>query len=263
MDLTTVLGIVGGISAIILGQVLEGGHVGALVQPTAALIVLGGTFGAVFTSTPGPILLGSIRAMKKAFVPVKSDPGAMVEQIIVLSAKARKEGLLALENDVASMTNPFMKKAFSLAVDGLALDGIMATMHADMDQFEEREVAYAKVFDAAGGFSPTLGIIGAVMGLIHVMENLSDASKLGGGIAVAFVATIYGLVFANLIALPIGSKLKARIKEEIETMAVILEGVSLIYSGGSQHLIEQRLGAYIKKPAEPPVETPSEEQAPV
>jgi chemotaxis protein MotA len=212
---------------------------------------LGGTIGAVMIASPGHVLRGAFKTVGKAFKPPHNDPGKVVETIISLSIKARKDGLLALEGDVANMPDPFMKKAFSLAVDGLALDGIMATMHAEMDKYEETQVTYSKVFEGAGGFSPTIGIIGAVLGLIHVMNNLSDASKLGPGIAVAFVATIYGLIIANIFCLPLAAKLKARIKEEIEVMEVTLEGVSLIYSGASQHLIEQRLGGYLKKAKEP------------
>jgi chemotaxis protein MotA len=259
MDLTTIVGIILGIGAILAGQIIEGGHISSLVQPTAALIVLGGTFGAVITSTPGSILRAALKASRKAFKPNKNDPSHIVQMIIALSTKARKDGLLALEADVEAMTDPFMKKAFSLAVDGQALDSLLATMHAEMDRYEEEQTAYAKVFEAAGGFAPTIGIIGAVMGLIHVMNNLSDATKIGPGIAVAFVATIYGLVLANLISLPICNKLKARLKEDVSVMALTLEGVSLIYSGGSQYLIEQRLGGYLKQDKAAKTEEPPKE----
>jgi len=208
MDITTIAGIMLGLTAIVLGQTLEGGHVGSLVQPTAAIIVLGGTIGAVCAGTPLSVLIGAGRLVKKAFMPPKNNAAEIVQQIIGLSVKARKEGLLALESDVAQMPNPFMQKAFSLAVDGLALDGILSTMHADMDKFEAEETACAKVFDQAGAYSPTLGIIGAVLGLIHVMENLSDASKLGGGIAVAFVATVTALAF-TIEPLPFTSSVPA------------------------------------------------------
>jgi len=245
MDLATIIGLILGFGAVIGGQVLEGGHVSAIIQPTAALIVLGGTFGATFVSFPLSNLLQALKDSRKALFPPKDDPEAVIKTIIGYAAKARKNGLISLEQDAQSVKDSFTKKGISLVVDGIDPQKLRETLEIELGAFEEHAKASAEVFESAGGFAPTIGIIGAVLGLIHVMENLSDPSKLGSGIAVAFVATIYGLMTANIVCLPVSTKLKLRIKQEVLQKEMVIEGLIAIQNGENPHFIEQKLRAYL------------------
>lgn len=241
MDLTTILGLAIGIAAILLGQVLEGGHISSITQPTAALIVLGGTLGAVVVSFPGHALKATLSGIKQAFMPKKQSVEEIIQALVQMATKARREGLVALEKDAESLSNPFLRKGLRLAIDGMSAAGIRLAMELELEAHEEDAQFPGKVMEAAGGFSPTIGIIGAVLGLIHVMENLSDPSKLGSGIAVAFVATVYGVGLANLVCLPLGSKLKLRAKERGVTMGMIVEGVAALADGDNPRNIEEKL----------------------
>jgi len=245
MDLATVIGLVMGFGAVFGGAALEGVHMSALIQPTAALIVLGGTFGACFISFPLASIIKAFKDVKIAFLPDKVDHEGVVKDIINYATKARRNGLISLEQEAQSVKDPFIKKGISLVVDGIDPQKLRETLEADIMAYEDHQKHSIEFYEAAGGYSPTIGIIGAVLGLIHVMGNLSDTSKLGGGIAVAFVATIYGLMIANIVCLPIGTKLKIRMKEEMLRRIMILEGLIAIQNGENPHFIEQKLKAFV------------------
>jgi chemotaxis protein MotA len=245
MDLATIIGLSLALGAVIGGAALEGLHMGALIQPTAAIIVLGGTFGATFVSFPLAAVLKGFKDVGRCFFPPKEEPEAVIKNIINYAAKARRNGLISLEQEAQSVKDSFTKKGISLVVDGIDPQKLRETMEIELSSFEEHSKGSAEVFEAAGGFAPTIGIIGAVLGLIHVMSNLSDPSKLGGGIAVAFVATIYGLMTANVFCLPFASKLKHRLKEELLQKEMVIEGLIAIQNGENPHFIEQKLRAYL------------------
>ncbi len=245
MDLTTVAGIFIGIAAILVGQALEGGHIGSITQPTAALIVLGGTFGAVVLQFPAAVLKQTVRALKQAFVPEPIEIRETITTLVLLANKARRNGLIAIENDVAELPNAFMRRGLELVIDGTDARVTRNSLEFELNHHEDEVEQPPKVLEAAGGYAPTVGILGAVLGLIHVMENLSDPTKLGGGIAVAFVATVYGVGSANLLFLPLAGKLKARAREKIALMAVMIEGICAIAEGENPRLIERKLGAFL------------------
>jgi chemotaxis protein MotA len=248
MDMTTLLGLAIAFIGIIGGQILEGGHIGSLVQLTAGLIVLGGTAGAVFVSTTKKDLLKGIRLLKLGFKNDDESKTAFVVQEIVESAQlARKDSILALDRRINNFSNPFMKSVFRFVVDGVDPNTLREIFEAEIDLEEENEMAGAKIWIDAGGYSPTIGIIGAVLGLIHVMENLTDTSKLGSGIAVAFVATIYGVGLANLVLLPIGAKIKRKIRQRVQVKMMIVEGAIDILNGLNPYLIEHKLKSYLNK----------------
>ena len=234
-----------GFGAIFGGAAIEGVHISALIQPTAALIVLGGTFGAAFVSFPLSAIINALKGIKTAFLPAKVDHEQVVKDIINYATKARRNGLISLEQEAQSARDPFIKKGISLVVDGIDPQKLRETLEADIMAYEDHTKHTVEFYEAAGGYAPTIGIIGAVLGLIHVMANLSDTSKLGGGIAVAFVATIYGLIVANIICLPIGNKIKIRMKEEVLRRVMILEGLIAIQNGENPHFIEQKLMAFV------------------
>lgn len=245
MDLATIIGLVLGFGGIIGGAVIEGVHISALIQPTAAMIVMGGTFGAAFISFPLPAIVGALKNVKTVFLPPKVDHEQVVKDIINYATKARRNGLISLEQEAQSARDPFIKKGISLVVDGIDPQKLRETLEADIMAYEDHTKHSVEFFEAAGGYAPTIGIIGAVLGLIHVMSNLSDTSKLGAGIAAAFVATIYGLLLANIFCLPMASKLKIRMKEEILRRIMILEGLIAIQNGENPHFIEQKLMAFV------------------
>jgi chemotaxis protein MotA len=245
MDLATIIGLCMGFGAVFGGAALEGVHMKALIQPTAAMIVLGGTFGATFISFPLPAIIQAFKDVKIAFLPNKVDLEGVVKDIINYATKARRNGLISLEQEAQAVRDPFVKKGISLVVDGIDPQKLRETLEADIMAYEDHTKHSVEFYESAGGFAPTIGIIGAVLGLIHVMGNLSDTSKLGGGIAVAFVATIYGLMVANIICIPISSKLKIRMKEEILRRVMILEGLIAIQNGENPHFIEQKLKAFV------------------
>jgi chemotaxis protein MotA len=244
MDLASIIGLVVAFAAILGGQVLEGGHIASILQPTAAVIVLGGTLGAVAVQFSSKALKQALRDVKLIFRPVPVDHGAAVEQIVALASKARREGLISIEKDASALEDPFMRRAFEMAIDGTESKALRNALEMEITHAETEGEVSAKVFEAAGGYAPTVGIIGAVLGLIHVMENLADPSKLGSGIAVAFVATVYGVVTANLVLLPMAGKLKLRHQESIVSMEVVLEGVCAITDGEHPQLIERKLSIY-------------------
>ncbi len=249
MDIATVIGLVLGLGAVIGGAMLEGLHLQSLYQPTAALIVLGGTFGAAFISFPMSVVSQSMKALKTVFTPPES-PEKMIDVVLEFATRARKNGILSLEEDSKNSPDPFLRKALTLCVDGVEPKDVEEILEVVMATQEEHAKQSAEFYEAAGGYAPTIGIIGAVLGLIHVMSNLSDTSKLGSGIAVAFVATIYGLVVANIICLPFATKIKMRIKAEIQRKEMLTAGVIAIQQGVNPRLIEERLKSYLAEISE-------------
>ncbi|MEW5976536.1 MAG: flagellar motor protein [Acidobacteriota bacterium] len=247
MDITSVIGLVLGIGAVVGGALLEGLHMGSISQPTAAIIVLGGTFGATLVSFPPHAVIGALKSFQKILFHTGSQMRALIDEIIGYANKARKDGLISLENQIPTASDAFLRKALSLAVDGTDPKVLRETMEIELDHMDERGELDAKVYESAGGFAPTIGIIGAVLGLIHVMENLSDPSKLGAGIAVAFVATVYGVGSANLIFLPCANKLKLRHREAMASREMMLEGVIGILEGINPRIIEEKLKGYLSE----------------
>lgn len=246
MDKISIAGLLLGLVAIIGGQILEGGHVGSLVQPTALLIVLGGTLGAVLLQSPLHVFKRGLLMIKWVWVPPVIEQKRAIDQILQWSQLSRREGLLALENHLPGIKDDFTRKGLQLLVDGADPERIRELLEVDIDTFEEEWRQAAKVWESAGGYSPTIGILGAVMGLIHVMENLSDPTKLGPGIAVAFVATIYGVGLANLIYLPIAGKLKYYISRMVSAREMMIDGLVGIAVGDNPRIIESRLRGYLR-----------------
>jgi len=245
MDKATLIGLVLGLGAVIGGQILEGGSIGSILQLTAFVIVFGGTFGAVFISYPFHDVLGGFKGIKKIIKEPPDDPYQIIHQIIAYANKARKEGILSLEKEIKNAKNPYLAKAITMAVDGIEPHVIREAMDAELEFANEYGKVNSKIFKAAGGYAPTIGILGAVMGLIHVMENLSDPSKLGAGIAVAFVATVYGVGSANLLFLPIATKMEVRNRHEMIINEMILEGVVALSTGENPRLIEEKLLSFL------------------
>ena len=245
MDILTIGGLVLAAVSILGGQVLEGGHISSIVQPTAALIVFGGTIGATMIQFRLPVFMRSIGLAMKVVIRSTPSPKNMIDQIIDFANVSRKQGLLALEGKMKEVDNPVLKKGLQLIVDGTEGPVVRDILEIDIGIAEETANDAAKVWETLGGYSPTIGIIGAVMGLIHVMENLADPSALGSGIAVAFVATIYGIGAANLVFLPIFGKLKSITRQEVMLGEIIVEGLSGLVSGENPRLIQEKLGGYL------------------
>jgi chemotaxis protein MotA len=239
------LGVLLGVGGIIIDQLLEGGHLVQLVQPTAALIVFGGTLGATLLSSNTKEFRAAVKGFSKVFLKNPADYSPLVQELLTIAGTARREGILGLEKFAAEVKNPYMSENLRHIIDGYDPGVVQEMMEDKMEHEEEERNAAAKVWETAGGFSPTIGIIGAVLGLIHVMASLSDSSKLGEGIAVAFVATVYGVGAANLFLLPIGSKLKKLGKEEMLEMLLIYTGLMGIQAGLNPRVIEDKLNNLI------------------
>ncbi len=243
-DVATLGGIVIALGGIVGGLLLEGGQISDIAQGTAAIIVLGGTLGAVMVNTPMNTMLGAGKRLMGIFLVKATAPELVIERIIDYATRARKGGIVSLEQEAGSVPDPFLKKALNLAVDGTDLQELRRMLELEISLDEHHAEAEAKVFEAAGGYAPTIGIIGAVMGLIQVMKNLADIDEVGHGIAVAFVATVYGVAVANIFFLPAANKIKARAHEEIRVKEMIVEGISGIVEGLNPKLIRTKLEAY-------------------
>jgi chemotaxis protein MotA len=227
------------------GLLLEGGQISDISQYTAAVIVLGGTLGAVLINTPMRVVSGAIRRMAEVFFEKALSIDSVIEQLIDYATKARKNGVVSLEGEANGVADPFLKKALNLAVDGTDLQEMRKMLELEISLEEHHAEAEARVFEVAGGYAPTIGIIGAVMGLIQVMKNLSDIDKVGHGIAVAFVATVYGVALANVLFLPMANKIKARAQQEAQLKELMVEGVTGIVEGMNPKLIRGKLEAYL------------------
>ena len=245
MDKGTWGGIVIALAGIIGGMTIEGGKIGQILQPTAAMIVLGGTIGAVMIAFPLPVVMASFKRLTQVFLETTNDPEKLIKEIVRYVQTARKEGIVALDNELETIENPFLKKSLMLAIDGTEPRELRNIMELEMDNQSEHEERIPQVFEAAGGFAPTIGILGAVIGLIQVMQHLNDISEVGRGIAVAFVATIYGVGSANLFFLPAAGKLRIRIRQEELTREMILEGVISILEGLNPRMVETKLRGYV------------------
>jgi chemotaxis protein MotA len=240
-----IIGIAVALIAILAGNALEGGHLGSIVGGPAALIVLGGTIGAVIVQYPFATISGALKAAAATFKKPAHSPEKVVDEIVEYANRARRDGILALEKVAASASDPFLAKALTIAVDGADSTTLRETLEIAISQREEHGEDAAKVFEAAGGYCPTVGIIGAVLGLIHVMSNLSDINAVGGGIAAAFVATIYGVAAANILFLPLGGRIKLAVREEVTMKTMMLVGVLAIQEGMNPKLIRDRLSEFI------------------
>ncbi|MDD4978864.1 MAG: flagellar motor protein [Gallionella sp.] len=245
MDKLTLLGLIVALAGIMTGQVLDGGTIGMLFQGTAFLIVFGGTLGALMVQSPPKVFFTAMRMGGWAFVRPRTNGAQLVEQLTDWSLVARRDGLLALEHRIKDVQDPFLRKGLQMLVDGHGPDKIRDVMDVEIHRWEQLRWQSARVWEAAGGYSPTIGIIGAVLGLMHVMQNLAEPSKLGAGIAVAFVATIYGVAFANLFFLPIANKLKSIIMRQSDIHEMIVDGLVLIASGENPRVINLKLQGYI------------------
>ena len=243
MDKSSFGGVVVAMGGILLGLTLEGGKVAQIIQPTAAMIVFGGTLGAVMIQFPLPVVLAAFGRLGSVFIDKSKDPHAQIGEIVGYAQKARKEGIVSLDSEVEKINDPFLKKSLMLAVDGTEPQELQKMMEL-ANQVEMQEKV-ATVFEAAGGYSPTVGIIGAVLGLIQVMQHLDNITEVGRGIAVAFVATIYGVGLANLICLPMAGKLKIRHREEQIVKEMIMEGVVSILEGMNPRMLEMKLRTFL------------------
>ena len=244
LDISTICGLGLAIAGILGGLKLEGGRFSDISQLTAAMIVLGGTAGAVMITTPFSTLRSALAVLPSVLSKKTTGPDAVIQDILRLATKARKTGLVSLESDALAAGDPFLSKALMLAVDGADLQDVRRILELDLSLMERHGEAEAKVFEAAGGFAPTIGIIGAVMGLIQVMKHLEDMDAVGHGIAVAFVATVYGVAAANLLLLPAAHKLKANLHHTLELKELMLEGTLAIAEGMNPKLISIKLDGY-------------------
>lgn len=247
MDKTTIPGLAFSVFMLLLGQFLEGGHAGSLVQLTAFLIVIGGTLGAVLISYPLDEAIDGFKAIKIAVTEKKSDIAPLMVQLVDLATVARRDGVLALESKLGEVKDPFLKRSLGFLVDGVEASVARATLEQEIEVEAEEAGVAAKFWGDFGALCPTIGVLGAVFGLIHVMENLDDPSKLGPGIAVAFVATVYGVGFSNMWCLPVSNKLKRRASLEKERKTLICEGVLSIQEGLNPRILEEKLKSYAGK----------------
>ncbi|WP_085677793.1 MULTISPECIES: flagellar motor protein [unclassified Pseudomonas] len=246
MDVLSLIGLILAFVAIVGGNFLEGGHVGALLNGPAGLIVLGGTLAAALLQSPLSSFKRALQILRWIFFPPRVDLAGGIDRVVNWSLVARKEGLLGLEGVADAEPDPYARKGLQLLVDGAEPESIRGILEVDFLTQESRDIQAAKVFESMGGYAPTIGIIGAVMGLIHVMGNLADPSQLGNGIAVAFVATIYGVASANLILLPIANKLKAIVMRQSRYREMLLEGLLSIAEGENPRSIELKLQGFME-----------------
>ncbi|MBT9329963.1 flagellar motor protein [Paracidobacterium acidisoli] len=248
MDTASLGGILLALVGILAGLLLEGGHIGQILQPTAAMIVFGGTLGAVMLQFPLRTVLAACRRLVRIFFHGKDSGEATLQQIVRFANKARRSGIVSLDQDLSTIEDPFLRQAVMLAVDGTEPAELRRIMELEMDNHTEIEEKIPAVFESAGGFAPTIGILGAVMGLIQVMQHLDHIDEVGKGIAVAFVATIYGVASANLFFLPVAGKLKHRIHEEQFVRHMMLEGIVSILEGMNPRILEVKLESFLTSP---------------
>ena len=244
LDFSTIGGLLVAGAGILGGLLIEGGRISDVAQLTAGMIVLGGTLGAVMITTPLTLLLDGVKKLPSLLWETSLQTEAVIEEILNFATRARRNGIVSLEGDVNAIADPFLRKALSLAVDGTDLQDIRRIMELEINLAEQRGEAEARVFEAAGGYAPTIGIIGAVLGLIQVMKHLEDIEAVGHGIAVAFVATVYGVAVANIVLIPAATKLKLRLQHSVQIKELMLEGVVSIAEGLNPKLVGSKLEAY-------------------
>lgn len=245
VDIGTIGGILIALIGIGYGLVLDGGRISQVIQPTAALIVFGGTLGAVMVQFPIRVVLQALLQLKDVFFGAEADSDELVKNLLRYAYKARKEGILSLDGELGKIKDPFLKESLMLAIDGVNATDLREMMELQLDYRSEKDARIPKVFEAAAGFAPTIGILGAVLGLIQVMQKLQDINEVGKGIAVAFVATIYGVGSANLLLLPWAGKLRIRIRERQILQEMTLEAVLSIVEGVNPRALEMQLGRYL------------------
>ncbi len=246
MDIIALFGLIIGIGAIIAGNIVEGGTTSHLIQAAAAMIVFGGTAGATMLSYSRKDLLSAINSLRIVFSNKERDPFMIIDDAINILVQARRMGLIALQPEIMQLENNFLKKGLNLVVDGMSPRMIREILEQEIYSYETSMRRSAKVFESAGGYAPTIGILGAVLGLIQVMSNVAEPSKIGAGISVAFVATIYGVGSANLVLLPIARKILNRMNEEITLMELVVEGVLGVESGINPYFLRARLNAFLE-----------------
>ena len=245
MDILSIVGLIVGIGAILTGMTLEGGEISSLLNLPAFLIVTGGTIGAALLQSPIKLVSKSLKMLPWVFRPPKLNLREQSEKIVMLAVLARKNGLLGLEPQIEIESDAFMRQGIQLLVDGCQPVLMREMLEIELSSIESNELQASKVFEAMGGYAPTIGIIGAVLGLIHVMQNLASPASLGAGIATAFVATVYGVGTANLIFLPVASKLKTQILAMSQGREMIIEGLNSIAMGENPRIIEIKLSSYV------------------
>ena len=245
MDKASIGGAILAIAGIIAGLMIEGGNVGQILQPTAALIVFGGTMGAVLLQFPLNTIVGAFRSLGHIFAAPRREDTHLIRQMIAFANKARRQGLVSLDADLQTIEDPFLKQTLMLAVDGTEPADLRKIMRVSLDSITEDEERLPAVFESAGGFSPTIGILGAVLGLIQVMQHLDNIAEVGRGIAVAFVATIYGVGIANLFFLPFAGKMRLRIRNGHRRREMVLEGVISILEGMNPRMLEIKLAGFL------------------
>jgi len=246
VDKSSFTGLILAIGGIVAGLILEGGKLSQILQPTAALIVFGGTLGAVMLQFPLSVVISAFRRLITVFFEHKLKPKEVIRELVNFANKARKEGIVSLDSELQHIHDPFMRKSLMLAVDGTEPDELRKMMQLELDNQAEYEDHIPRVFESAGGFAPTIGIIGAVLGLIQVMQHLDNLDEVGRGIAVAFVATVYGVGSANLFFLPGSGKLRIRMRQEQVIREMTLEGVVSILEGMNPRMLETKLLGFLQ-----------------
>lgn len=251
MDKSTITGIFLAVAGILAGLLLEGGKIAQILQPTAAMIVFGGTIGAVLVQFPLPVFTAAFKSLAHVFFEKHEDSTGQVQELVRYAIKARKEGIVSLDSELPNVQDEFLRKSLMLAVDGTEPQELRKMMELELDNKAEQESHIPKVFESAGGFAPTIGIIGAVLGLIQVMQHLDNMDDVGKGIAVAFVATIYGVGSANIFFLPAAGKLKIRMRHQQILREMMLEGVVSILEGMNPRMLETRLMSFLQQSNKP------------
>ena len=251
MDKASIGGVFLAIVGIVAGLLIEGGTLSQILQPTAALIVFGGTMGAILLQFPLTTVVGAFRSMARVFVTPAKQNDMLITQLVSFANKARRNGVVSLDADLKTIQEPFLKQPLMLAVDGTEPAELRKIMRVSLDCTSEREERLPAVFESAGGFSPTIGILGAVLGLIQVMQHLDNIQEVGRGIAVAFVATIYGVGIANLFFLPFAGKMRIHLREEHQRREMMLEGVISILEGMNPRMLEVKLSGFLKESEKP------------
>jgi chemotaxis protein MotA len=245
MDIATIVGLVVGVGAVLIAYIMEGGALSAIIQLPAMILVIFGTLGAGTITTSLDTLKNLPNLIKVALIQKAEDQLLLIERIVKIAEKARREGILGLESNMKEEKNSFFKKAIQLVIDGTEVTSLRMILETEMTYISERHRTGQSFFQKLGGFSPTLGIIGTVLGLINTLGNTEDASKMASHIAAAFIATLWGVALANLIYLPISDKLKYRNEEEMKSLELIVEGIISIQSGENPRIIKTKLLSFI------------------
>jgi chemotaxis protein MotA len=246
IDVQTLIGLGVAVLAVVGGVMLEGGSPGSLVHGGAFLIVIGGTVAAILVQTPGRVSLRALRMLAWLVRPPASDRAALIQRLVHWSRIARRDGLLALERPLASERDPFARTGLAMLIDGYDAEALRTGLETELTTREDSGMQGARVFESAGGYAPTLGILGAVLGLIQVMGNLDDPAGLGAGIATAFVATVYGLAAANLLLLPVANKLKHHVRDQIRDKELLIDGLVAIAAGANPRTLERQLHGHLE-----------------